>query len=153
MIIVLNKWDKITGDEKAFDKISLEIRDRFKFLAYAPIISISALGGKRVHKVYDLILSVYENYTRKLQTSKLNEVLQKAQIKHPAPREHGRVVKIYYGVQFGYAPPRIALICNKPRSLHFSYMRYLQNQIRENFELNGSPIVLIPKNKSKDERN
>ena len=153
VIIVLNKWDKITGDEKAFDKISLEIRDRFKFLAYASIISISALGGKRVHKVYDLILSVYENYTRKLQTSRLNEVLQKAQIKHPAPREHGRVVKIYYGVQFGYAPPRIALICNKPRSLHFSYMRYLQNQIRENFELNGSPIVLIPKNKSKDERN
>lgn len=151
VIIVLNKWDKISADEKAFDKICLEIKDRFKFLSYAPIISISALGGKRVHKIYDLILSVYENYTQKLQTAKLNEILTKAQIKHPPAREHGRVVKIYYGVQFSFAPPRIALITNKPRALHFSYMRYLQNQIRQNFNLTGTPLVLIPKNKNKDE--
>lgn len=151
VIIVLNKWDKISADEKAFDKICLEIKDRFKFLSYAPIISISALGGKRVHKIYDLILSVYENYTQKLQTAKLNEILTKAQIKHPPAREHGRVVKIYYGVQFSFAPPRIALITNKPRALHFSYMRYLQNQIRQNFNLTGTPLVLIPKHKNKDE--
>lgn len=151
VIIVLNKWDKIGSDEKAFDKICLEIKDRFKFLSYAPIISISALGGKRVHKIYDLILSVYQNYTKKLQTAKLNEILTKAQLKHPPAREHGRAVKIYYGVQFGFGPPRIALIANKPRALHFSYMRYLQNQIRENFDLTGTPVVLIPKNKNKDE--
>lgn len=148
VIIVLNKWDLCDRD---YDEFCKDLRDRFKFLSYAPIISISATGGKRVHKIFDMISQVYQNYTQKLQTSKLNEVLTQAQKIHPAPRDHGRAVKIYYSVQFGFAPPKIALIMNKPKSVHFSYLRYIQNQIRANFDLSGTPIILIPKNKNKEE--
>ena len=148
VLIVLNKWDKC---ERDFDEFVRDLRDRFKFLAYAPVISVSALGGKRVHKIFGMILDIYKNYTQKLQTSRLNSVLEEAQLAHPIPRVHGRAVKIYYGAQFGFAPPKIALIMNKPRELHFSYLRYLQNQLRKNFELSGTPVVLIPKNKSRSE--
>lgn len=149
VIIVLNKWDLCDRD---YDEFCKDLRDRFKFLSYAPIISVSATGGKRVVKIFDMIAKVYQNYTQKLQTSKLNEVLTQAQKLHPAPRDHGRAVKIYYSVQFGFAPPKIALIMNKPKSIHFSYLRYIQNQIRANFELSGTPIILIPKNKNKEEK-
>lgn len=148
VIIVLNKWDLC---ERDYDEFCKDLRDRFKFLAYAPIISVSATGGKRVHKIFDMISDVYKNYTQKLQTSKLNDVLIQAQKMHPAPRDHGRAVKIYYSVQFGFAPPKIALIMNKPKSVHFSYLRYLQNQIRANFDLKGTPIILIPRNKNKEQ--
>ena len=151
VIIVLNKWDK---SEEDFDKFSREIRDKFKFLAYAPIISVSALGGTRVHKIYPLILEVYKNYTQKIQTARLNEAIEEAVKAHPIPREKGKSVKIYYAVQFGFAPPKIALVMNRPRALHFSYKRYLTNKLREKFELSGTPIVLIPKNRSgSDEEN
>nr|MBP3724580.1 ribosome biogenesis GTPase Der [Campylobacter sp.] len=149
VIIVLNKWDLCDRD---YDEFCKDLRDRFKFLSYAPIISVSATGGKRVVKIFDMISEVYQNYTQKLQTSKLNDVLLEAQKLHPAPRDHGRAVKIYYSVQFGFAPPKIALIMNKPKSIHFSYLRYIQNQIRANFELSGTPIILIPKNKNKEEK-
>lgn len=149
VIIVLNKWDK---SEAEFDKICKEIKDRFKFLAYAPIISVSATGGKRVHKIYPLIIEVYKNFTQKIQTSKLNELIEEAVKTHPIPREKGKSVRIYYAVQFGFAPPKIALIMNRPKALHFSYKRYLTNKLREKFDLSGTPIVLIPKNKSSEEK-
>ncbi|WP_228568291.1 ribosome biogenesis GTPase Der [Campylobacter sputorum] len=149
IIIVLNKWEN--KNEKEFDEISSEIRNKFKFLSYAPIISVSALGGKRVHKLYDLILEIYKNFTQKIQTSKLNEAIVSAIKEHPIPREKGKVVKIYYAVQFDSAPPKIALVMNRPKSLHFSYKRYLANKLRESFNLTGVPVILIPKNKNKDE--
>ena len=142
VIIVLNKWDKSSEE---FDELCKEIKDRFKFLSYAPIISVSALGGKRVHKIYPLIVEIYKNYTQKIQTSKLNEVIGEATKAHPLPRDKGRVVKIYYAVQFKTAPIMIALIMNRPKCLHFSYKRYLTNKLRESFNLTGVPIVLIPK--------
>ena len=142
VIIVLNKWDKSSEE---FDELCKEIKDRFKFLSYAPIISVSALGGKRVHKIYPLIVEIYKNYTQKIQTSKLNEVIGEATKTHPLPRDKGRVVKIYYAVQFKTAPIMIALIMNRPKCLHFSYKRYLTNKLRESFSLAGVPIVLIPK--------
>ncbi|MBE3029719.1 ribosome biogenesis GTPase Der [Campylobacter sp. RM9344] len=148
VIIVLNKWDK---SEWEFDELCKEIKDRFKFLAYALIISVSALGGKRVHKLYGLIQEVYQNFTQKIQTSKLNEVVGEATKLHPIPREKGKSVKIYYAVQFGFAPPRIALVMNKPRALHFSYKRYLTNKLRESFSLSGTPVVLIPKNRGESD--
>ncbi|QKG29818.1 ribosome biogenesis GTPase Der [Campylobacter sp. RM16187] len=147
VIIVLNKWDK---SEVEFDEMKKIIKDKFKFLTYAPIISVSALGGKRVHKIYSLIFEVYKNFTQKIQTSRLNELIEEATKIHPIPREKGKSVKIYYAVQFGFAPPKIALIMNRPRALHFSYKRYLTNKLREKFDLNGVPVVLIPKNRSSD---
>lgn len=151
MIIILNKWEN--KDEKEFDEISREIRDKFKFLSYAPIISVSALNGKRVDKIYPLILKVYQNFTKKLKTARLNEVINEVTLTHPLPHEKGKLVKIYYSVQFDIKPPKIALIMNRPKALHFSYKRYLTNKIRENFALEGTPIVLVArdKNKQKDE--
>ena len=148
VIIVLNKWDKSSEE---FDELCKEIKDRFKFLAYAPIISVSALGGKRVHKIYPLIVEIYKNYTQKIQTSKLNEVIAEATKAHPLPRDKGRVVKIYYAVQFKTAPIMIALIMNRPKCLHFSYKRYLTNKLRESFSLAGVPIVLIPKKRGESD--
>ena len=148
VIIVLNKWDKSSEE---FDELCKEIKDRFKFLAYAPIISVSALGGKRVHKIYPLIVEIYKNYTQKIQTSKLNEVIGEATKAHPLPRDKGRVVKIYYAVQFKTAPIMIALIMNRPKCLHFSYKRYLTNKLRESFNLTGVPIVLIPKKRGESD--
>ena len=150
VIIVLNKWDKSSEE---FDELCKEIKDRFKFLAYAPIISVSALGGKRVHKIYPLIVEIYKNYTQKIQTSKLNEVIAEATKAHPLPRDKGRVVKIYYAVQFKTAPIMIALIMNRPKCLHFSYKRYLTNKLRESFSLAGVPIVLIPKKRGESDEN
>ena len=150
VIIVLNKWDKSSEE---FDELCKEIKDRFKFLAYAPIISVSALGGKRVHKIYPLIVEIYKNYTQKIQTSKLNEVIGEATKAHPLPRDKGRVVKIYYAVQFKTAPIMIALIMNRPKCLHFSYKRYLTNKLRESFSLTGVPIVLIPKKRGESDEN
>ena len=149
-IIVLNKWDKSSEE---FDELCKEIKDRFKFLAYAPIISVSAIGGKRVHKIYPLIVEIYKNYTQKIQTSKLNEVIGEATKAHPLPRDKGRVVKIYYAVQFKTAPIMIALIMNRPKCLHFSYKRYLTNKLRESFNLTGVPIVLIPKKRGESDEN
>ena len=150
VIIVLNKWDKSSEE---FDELCKEIKDRFKFLSYAPIISVSALGGKRVHKIYPLIVEIYKNYTQKIQTSKLNEVIGEATKAHPLPRDKGRVVKIYYAVQFKAAPIMIALIMNRPKCLHFSYKRYLTNKLRESFNLTGVPIVLIPKKRGESDEN
>ena len=155
VIIVLNKWDLKGGDDKEFDKMSREIRDKFKFLAYAPIISLSATSKKRVEKLKELICAVYKNYTIKLPTSRLNEVIAAATKAHPIPREHGRAVRIYYAAQFDTAAPKIALVMNKPKCLHFSYLRYLQNQLRASFELGGTPVILAPRGrgKSKEENN
>ena len=159
MIIVLNKWDlKAQGHQdfdKEFDRMSREIRDKFKFLAYAPIISLSATSKKRVEKLKELICAVYKNYTIKLPTSRLNEVIAAATKTHPIPREHGRAVRIYYAAQFDTAAPKIALVMNKPKCLHFSYLRYLQNQLRASFELGGTPVILVPRGrgKSKEENN
>ncbi|EOH4364911.1 ribosome biogenesis GTPase Der [Campylobacter jejuni] len=149
VIIVLNKWDK---SEMDFDKTIKELRlDRFKFLAYAPVISVSALSGKRVHVLLDKILQIFENFTQKIQTSKLNILIENATRAHPLPHDYGKLVKIYYAVQYDLAPPKIALIMNRPKALHFSYKRYLQNQIRKEFNFEGVPLVIASRKKGSKE--
>ncbi|RTJ07902.1 ribosome biogenesis GTPase Der [Campylobacter jejuni] len=149
VIIVLNKWDK---SEMDFDKTVKELRlDRFKFLVYAPVISVSALSGKRVHVLLDKILQIFENFTQKIQTSKLNTLIENATRSHPLPHDYGKLVKIYYAVQYDLAPPKIALIMNRPKALHFSYKRYLQNQIRKEFNFEGVPLVIASRKKSSKE--
>ncbi|WP_283804450.1 ribosome biogenesis GTPase Der [Campylobacter jejuni] len=149
VIIVLNKWDK---SEMDFDKTVKELRlDRFKFLAYAPVISVSALSGKRVHVLLDKILQIFENFIQKIQTSKLNTLIENATRAHPLPHDYGKLVKIYYAVQYDLAPPKIALIMNRPKALHFSYKRYLQNQIRKEFNFEGVPLVIASRKKGSKE--
>lgn len=144
-IIVLNKWD---DTQMEYKKAIEDVRDRFKFLAYAPIITLSAKSGKRVEKLSEIIIHVSEQYSKRIPTSKLNELIKKATLKHPIPSDKGKLVKIYFATQFDIKPPQIALVMNKPRALHFSYKRYLQNQLREEFDLNGTPILLYARAKN-----
>ncbi len=148
VMVVLNKWDEALYD---YDKSVQLVRDRFKFLSYAPVITISALSHKRVHKINDKILSVYENYSRRISTSKLNEVMKIANSRHHMPADHGKLVKIYFSTQFDIKPPRIALIMNRPKALHFSYKRYLVNQLREFFDFEGTQLILEAKKKKSSE--
>lgn len=150
IIIVLNKWDI---SELNFDKVCKELKfERFKFLSHAPIISVSAKSGKRVSVLLDKILEVFANFTQKIPTSKLNELILMAIKNHPLPHDFGKAVKIYYGVQYDLAPPKIALVMNRPKALHFSYKRYLTNQIRKVFNFDGVPLVIASRKKGqKDE--
>ena len=149
VIIVLNKWDiRLESYKESID----EIKDRFKFLSFAPIITVSALSKQRVFKIKDLILSVYENYKRRIPTSKLNELIKKATVRHQLPADKTKRVKIYFATQYDIKPPKIALVMNRPKALHFSYKRYLINKLRETFELDGTPVLLYPRAKGeKDE--
>jgi GTP-binding protein len=146
-IIVLNKWDM---SEESYEESVQLVRDRFKFLAYAPVITLSALSHKRVHKLNDMILRVYASYASRISTSKLNEVVKRASIKHHLPADQGKLVKIYFATQYESKPPRIALIMNRPNALHFSYKRYLINQLRETFDFEGVPLLLEAKAKKID---
>ena len=142
-IIVLNKWD--IADKNEFEKIKNEVRDRFKFLAYAPIITLSANTHQRVDKLYDMILQINENYSQRITTSQLNAVIDKAQQRHQLPTMHGQVIRIYYTTQYETRPPKIAIVMNKPKGLHFTYRRYLTNKLREAFDFTGTPLLFKAK--------
>ncbi|MBL0708708.1 MAG: ribosome biogenesis GTPase Der, partial [Sulfurimonas sp.] len=137
-IIVLNKWD--ISKREDHDKIIKEIRDRFKFLAYAPIITLSALSHQRVDKLHEMILEINENYSQRIPTSKVNEVIERALRRHTLPSVSGQVIRIYYATQYETRPPKIAIIMNKPSGLHFTYRRYLTNKLREAFNFSGTPL-------------
>ncbi len=144
-IIVLNKYDIA---HKEYEELEEDVRGRFKFLEYAPIVTVSALTKKRTHKLNDMILEVYGNYSKRVTTSVLNEIIQNAMIKHHPPTYNKtKALKIYYSTQFAVKPPKFAFICNYPKGFHFSYLRYLKNQIREAIDFSGTPIVLVPRGK------
>ena len=137
-LIVLNKWD--IRDEITYEKAVDDIRDELKFLHYAPLITISAKTGQRVHKILDDIIDIYERYKQRIPTSKLNEVIKYAVGRHHPPSHNGAVVKIKFATQYETKPPKIALIMNRPDGLHFSYKRYLANTLRSKFDFEGVPL-------------
>ena len=144
-IIVLNKWDIAKRSEH--DKIIKEVRDRFKFLSFAPILTLSAQTHLRVDKLHDMILEINANYSQRIPTSKINEVIEKALRRHTLPSVSGQVIRIYYGTQYETRPPKIAIIMNKPSGLHFTYRRYLVNKMREAFNFTGTPLLFKAKKK------
>lgn len=141
-IIVINKYD-IAHDD--YEKLKKDIKVKFRFLEHAPFLTTSAKTKKRTHKLLDMILDVYTNYSQRIPTSELNEVLRVAMIKHHAPTYKTKPLKIYFATQFQSKPPKIALVCNHPQGFHFSFLRYLKNQLREAYNFTGSPLVLIPR--------
>jgi len=148
VIIVLNKWDI---NEQEYKKFEQEIRHRFKFLYFAPILTISATTKRNIEKLKQKIIKIYQNYTKRLPTSKLNQLIEKATIKHALPAtKSGKRLKIYYATQYDTSPPTFALIMNRPESLHFSYKRYLINFIRENENFEGVPIKIIAKRRDEN---
>ena len=140
-LIVINKWD-IRGD-KSYEEAVAEIRDEMKFLHYAPLITISAKTGMRVHKILDQITAIYERYKQRIPTSKLNDALRDAINRHHVPSHNGAVVKIKFATQYETKPPKIALIANRPDGLHFSYKRYLANFLRSRFDFEGVPLDIV----------
>ena len=146
-IIVVNKWDE---NSKEFKEIQKEIKLRFKYLDYSPIIVVSAKTKRNIEKLKDLIIKVYNNYSQRIPTSILNKVIKEAVKRHHLPVDKTKVVKILYATQYKTKPPTISLIMNR-KKLHFSYQRYLINYLRENFDFEGSPIVLIPKKRGEND--
>lgn len=147
-IIVVNKWDENLNDYK---KTVEEIRYRFKFLYFAPVMVVSAKTGRGIDKLREKIIEVYENYSQRIPTSKLNEIIKDAVIRHALPNPNGRSLKIYYTTQYASQPPTVALIMNRPQLLHFSYKRYLINFLRDNLNFEGTPIHLIARGKKSEE--
>ena len=139
-IIVLNKWDIHRDNEETYKKAVENIRDKLKFLSYAPLITISAKTGLRVHKILDDIIAIYGRYKQRIPTAKLNEVLKYAISRHHVPSVNGAVVRIKFATQYEIKPPKIAIIMNRPDGLHFSYKRYLTNIFREKFDFEGVPL-------------
>jgi GTP-binding protein len=147
-IIVLNKWDE---NMETFQKLEEKVRSKFKFLYYAPIIAVSAKTGRSIDRLKDKLIEIYENYSQRIPTSTLNRVIEEATIRHALPSPNGNYLRIYYATQFETKPPRIALIMNKPRLLHFSYKRYLINFLRDNINFEGTPIHVVSRKKGERE--
>ena len=147
-VICVNKWDiapKETGTAEWATKV---IRDRLGFMTYAPVLFISAKNGQRVDKLFDLIKTVNGNANKRLSTSVLNQMISEAVTQVPTPQDKGKHLKIYYGTQVAVKPPTIALFVNDKNLSHFSYERYLENQLRRNFGFEGVPIRLLLRNKN-----
>jgi len=142
-IVAVNKWDLVEKDTYTINAFTDHIRQELNFMSYVPMIFISALTGKRVDQVLPLALRVQEERLVRLTTSQINKIIQRAQDKHPAPSKTGRSLRIYYGTQVRSDPPTIMLYVNSPELAHFSYMRYLENQFREDYPFIGTPIRLV----------
>ncbi|SOC37758.1 ribosome biogenesis GTPase Der [Ureibacillus acetophenoni] len=143
IIIVVNKWDAVEKDEKTMNLFTEQIREHFLFLSYAPIIFVSAKTKQRVHQILALVQRVSENHAMRIQSSILNEVIEDAVARNPAPSDKGRRLRIYYTTQVSVKPPTFVTFVNDPELMHFSYVRFLENRIRETFDFEGTPIRLI----------
>lgn len=147
LIIVYNKWDAVEKDDHTINLVTETIRKEFMYLSYAPIVFVSALTKQRVHTILPKIEEVYQNSTRRIATSVLNEVILDAQTITPAPTHNGKRLKIYYSSQVAVAPPTFILFVNDPELMHFSYRRYIENRLREAFAFDGTPIHIMARPK------
>ena len=150
-IIVVNKWDLIEKDGKTMDRMREDIRRDLGYMTYAPVLFISAMTGQRVERLFELIQYVNNQAATRITTGMLNSVLADAQTRVQPPTDKGRRLKIYYMTQAGIKPPHFICFCNDARLFHFSYQRYLENQIRNVFGLEGTPIRMTIRQKGDKE--
>ena len=150
-IIVVNKWDMVEKDGKTMDRMREDIHRDLSYMTYAPILFISALTGQRVTRLFELINYVNNQASTRITTGMLNSVLADAQTRVQPPTDKGRRLKIYYMTQVGIKPPHFVIFCNDKKLFHFSYQRYLENQIRSVFGLEGTPIILSIRQKGDDD--
>jgi len=142
-VIIVNKWDIVEKDDKTVDKYKADIRNELSFMEYAPILFISALTGQRVNKVLELVNHVSNQHAMRISTGMLNDVINEAVLTNQPNVSGGRRLKIYYATQVSIKPPAFALFVNEPSLMHFSYQRYLENQIRKAFGFEGTPIRFL----------
>ncbi len=146
-IIVVNKWDAIEKDGKTMDRMREDVRRDLSYMTYAPVVFISAMTGQRVDRLFELINYVNNQAAMRITTGMLNNVLADATARVQPPTDKGRRLKIYYMTQVGIKPPHFVCFCNDARLFHFSYQRYLENQIRATFGLEGTPVRLTVRQK------
>lgn len=146
-IIVVNKWDTVEKDDKTMDHMREDIRRDLSYMTYAPILFISALTGQRVPRLFELINYVVDQAAMRITTGTLNSVLADATARVQPPTDKGKRLKIYYMTQVGIKPPHFIIFCNDAQLFHFSYQRYLENQIRNTFGLEGTPIKITIRQK------
>ena len=142
-VIIVNKWDIVEKDDKTIDKYKADIRNELSFMEYAPILFISALTGQRVNKVLELVNHVSNQHAMRISTGMLNDVINEAVLTNQPTVSGGRRFKIYYATQVSIKPPAFALFVNEPSLMHFSYQRYLENQIRKAFSFEGTPVRFL----------
>ena len=147
IVIVVNKWDTVEDKDKQMKEFTKDIRNQFQFISYAPIVYLSALTKKRIHTLMPEVIKVYENAKREIKTSVLNDVIEEAYALNLPPTYKGKRLKIYFASQVSTLPPTFNIQVNSKGLIHFSYERYLENKLRENFDFEGTPIVLRFKNK------
>ena len=150
IVLVVNKWDTVEDPNIAIKTWKQKIANEFQFIPYAKIVFLSALTKKRVHTLMPQIISAYENSKKEIKTSLLNNVVVDAVTLHQPPSYKGKRLKIYFISQTGVMPPKFTFQVNSKKLIHFSYERYLENKLRENFDLTGTPIILQFKNKGKE---
>jgi GTPase len=149
-VIVVNKWDLIEKDEKTVLRYTEDIRDEFGFMQYAPVLYISAKTKQRVHRIGDLVKYVAEQHSMRIATGVLNSLLEEATSINPPPSDRGRRLKIYYATQPSVKPPTFIFFVNHADLMHFSYLRYLENKLRESFGFEGTPIRLVVRERGED---
>ena len=150
-IIIVNKWDLVEKETGTMEKMRKDIMRDLSFMSYAPILFISALTGQRIERIFELINFVNDQTNMRITTGMLNDVLADAQMRVQPPTDKGRRLKIYYMTQTGVRPPSFVVFCNKKELFHFSYQRYLENQIRSVFGLEGTPIRMVIRQKGDSE--
>ena len=150
IVIAVNKWDLVTDKDKSMKDWITKIRNNFQFCPYAEIVFLSALTKSRIHTLMPKVIKSYESSIKEIKTSKLNDVIRDAVMIHMPPSYKGRRLKIYFVSQTGIKPPKFTFNVNSKGLVHFSYERYLENKIRESFDLTGTPIILQFKNKNEE---
>ena len=150
-IIVVNKWDLVDKETGTMEKMRKDILRDLSFMSYAPVLFISALTGQRIERIFELINYVNDQSSMRITTGMLNNVLADAQARVQPPTDKGRRLKIYYMTQTGIRPPNFVIFCNSSELFHFSYQRYLENQIRSVFGLEGTPVRLVIRQKGDKE--
>ena len=150
-IIAINKWDLIDKQTGTLETFTKAVRERFSYMDYAPILFISAKTGQRVDKLWETVSDAYDQSRKRLTTGVFNDMLTEAIAMVPTPQDKGKHLKIYYGTQVAIQPPTFALFVNDINLSHFSYERYIENQIRRNFGFEGTPIRILMRNKKGDE--
>lgn len=151
VIVAVNKWDLVEKDTNTMAAMEKQILQDLKFMAYVPVLFLSALTGKRVNAVLKKVKEVVENYRRRIPTGVLNEALADAQMSLQPPIQGGRKLKIYYTTQQSACPPTFVLFINNAELMHFAYERYLENHLRKSFEFAGTPIRFILREKEKEQ--
>jgi len=151
LVLLLNKWDQVVKDHRTADELVKHLREELRYVTYAPIMTTSALTGQRIHRLFPLIHGAFEQYTRRVSTSKVNNYIREAIRKNPPKVRSRHRLKIYYGSQVAVRPPTIMLSVNDPQLVHFSYERYLMNAFRRDFGFEGTPVKFFFRGRAKSD--